>query len=95
MKIYFQKDYNVTAIQEDLIKNLLVSGSIDSCSISGNIKIEEIDFEELEYYDDEEDQEFIKEYSDHCDIYNVYCIVAGNWEQPISLIAVDWDNDDE
>ena len=90
-EIYFQKDQNVSAFEEDLIRKLLEA---DAC-ISGNIKIEEIDSDELEYYDNDEDEEFIEEHRDDCNIYNVYSIVAGSWEQPLTLMAVDWCDDDE
>jgi len=84
MKIHYENDTYVTPADKKMIRKAIEVNE----SNPGVYNLQELDSEELdEYYDD---NEFANKWKNDADIYLVSHLVAGNWAQPITLIAVDY-----
>ena len=83
MKLAFE-DNNIKSEIKDTVKDI-----IKNCkggALHKGILVEEIPEDELDLYEDSEN--FIKNHKDTDDIYMVYQVVAGSWNQPLTMVAV-------
>ena len=70
---------NVGKIAKEIISN--------NATRSGNVTVKYIPWDEIDDYDDESG--FVeKNKGKASEFYMVYSIVAGSWEQPLSMVAV-------
>ena len=80
--LYFEND-RLGNNEKELVQELIDNGE----EISGNIKVEAIPENEVDYYDDSDN--FIRKHT-RADFYMVYNIVCGSWEQPICMVAEEY-----
>lgn len=83
MKLAFEDINTPTYIKEtveDIIKNC------PNGAMHKGIIVEELSDEDAELYEDSE--EFVKKHIDTDDLYMVYQVVAGAWNQPLTMVAV-------
>ena len=83
MKITFE-DKTISSEIKKTVKDI-----IENCpngAMHKGIIVQYIPYDELDDYDDSED--FINRHKNNKDIYIVYQVVAGAWNQPLTMIAV-------
>ena len=83
MKLAFE-DKNIKSEIKDTVKDI-----IENCkggALHKGILVEELSEEDLDLYEDPEG--FIEKHKDTDDIYMVYQVVAGSWNQPLTMVAV-------
>jgi len=81
--IHFE-DNNINSTIKKVVEDLIANNK----ESNGNIILEFINDEEAECFESENG--FIGKHIDYCEIYKVYQCVAGNWNQPLTLIAVEY-----
>ena len=81
--IHFE-DNNINPTIKKVVEDLISKNATSN----GNIILEYIPDDEAECFESEDG--FIGKHIDYCDIYQVYQCVAGNWNQPLTLIAVEY-----
>lgn len=82
MKIKYEN--NVADWIKKVVRELIEEGGY--IMSKGNIIVEEVDEDSIDCYDD--DSNFIKKYRKDHEIYIVSQSVFGEWEQPLTMIAV-------
>lgn len=83
MKLTFE-DNNIKSEIKDTVKDI-----IENCkggALHKGILVEELSEEDHDLYEDPEG--FIQKHKDTDDIYMVYQVVAGSWNQPLTMVAV-------
>ena len=83
MRLVFE-DKNIKSEIKNTVKDI-----IENCKGSAlhkGILVEELSEEDLDLYEDPEG--FIQKHKDTDDIYMVYQVVAGSWNQPLTMVAV-------
>lgn len=80
MNVIFE-DNNISSEIKKTVKNIISRNG----KKSGNILVEYLPEDSLECYED--DENFIANHQDSCEIYMVYQNV-GTWNQPLTMVAV-------
>lgn len=83
MKLAFE-DNNVSNTIKETVKDI-----IENCpggALHKGVLVEALSEEDLDLYEDPEG--FIEKHKDTDDIYMVYQVVAGSWNQPLTMVAV-------
>ena len=84
MKLAFE-DNNISSSIKETVEKI-----IENCpngAMHKGIIVEELSDEDAELYEDSE--EFVKNHLYKDDLYMVYQVVAGAWNQPLTMVAVE------
>ena len=84
MKLAFE-DNNISSNIKETVKEI-----IENCpngAMHKGIIVEELSDEDAELYEDSE--EFVKNHLYKDDLYMIYQVVAGAWNQPLTMVAVE------
>ena len=83
MKLAFE-DNSIKSEIKDIVKDI-----IQNCpegALHKGVVVERLSDEDAELYEDSE--EFVQKHIDTDDLYMVYQVVAGSWNQPLTMVAV-------
>ena len=78
------EDNSIKSEIKDIVKDI-----IQNCpegALHKGVVVERLSDEDAELYEDSE--EFVQKHIDTDDLYMVYQVVAGSWNQPLTMVAV-------